>query len=192
MLNVNISVSRECCALNFSIYIPQTIGENVIPNSMFCDVFHSIANLTPRWDLDCDSAASIDATDYMYMPSVRHFGNWKIIYDHGGCNMFGCTCNVNPLWHLGPNIHAWWILTMRNIRFLHDRSWISPWIKSISNELDITIHMIASQLSGHCDIISNRLWRHKHNENRASETRGRCVKIVIFIVIYGFVMSCKK
>ena len=62
--------------------------------------------------------------------------------------------------------------------YLHDRSWISPWIKSISNELDITIHVIASQLSGHCDVISNRLW-HQQNENRASETRGRCVKIVV-------------
>ena len=30
------------------------------------------------------------------------------------------------------------------------------------------------------------------NENRASETQGRCVKIVDFIVIYGFVMLCKK
>ena len=51
--------------------------------------------------------------------------------------------------------------------------------------------MIASQLSGHCDVISNRLWHHQ-NENQASETWGWCVKIVGFIVIYGFVMSCKK
>ena len=58
--------------------------------------------------------------------------------------------------------------------FLHDRSWISPWIKSISNELDIIIHVIASQLPGKCDVISNWLWRHQQNENRASETRGRC------------------
>ena len=64
--------------------------------------------------------------------------------------------------------------------------------KSISNELDITIHVIASQLPGHCDAISTRLWRHQPNENRASETRGRRVKLVVFIVIYGFVMSCKK
>ena len=49
-----------------------------------------------------------------------------------------------------------------------------------------------SQLSGHCDIIGNRLWRHQQNENRASETRGQCVKIVLFIVNYKFVMSCKK
>ena len=76
------------------------------------------------------------------------------------------------------------------IYFLHDRPWISPWIKSISNELDITIHVVA-QLSGYCDFISNRLWRHQQNENRASETRGRCVKLVVFIGIYGFVMSCK-
>ena len=41
--------------------------------------------------------------------------------------------------------------------FLHDRSWISPWIKSLSNELDITIHVITSQWSGHCDVINNRL-----------------------------------
>ena len=31
--------------------------------------------------------------------------------------------------------------------FLHDRPWISPWIKSISNELDIIIQVMASQLS---------------------------------------------
>ena len=79
-----------------------------------------------------------------------------------------------------------------NMYFLHDRPWISPWIKSISNELDIIIHVIASQLSGHCDVISSRLWRHQHNVDWASEPRGRCVKIFVFIVVYGFVMSCKK
>ena len=63
--------------------------------------------------------------------------------------------------------------------FLHDRPWISPWIKSISNELEITIQVIASQLSGHCDVISNRLLRHQQNEKQASETWGRCVKIVV-------------
>ena len=62
------------------------------------------------------------------------------------------------------------------------------WIKSMPNELDITIYVIASQLSRYCDIINNRLWCHQQKEGRASETRGRCVKIVI----YGFVMSCKK
>ena len=63
--------------------------------------------------------------------------------------------------------------------FLHDRPWISPWIKSISNELDITCHVFASQLSGHCDVIADRLWRHQQNVMRASETRGSCVKILV-------------
>ena len=45
--------------------------------------------------------------------------------------------------------------------------------------------MIASQLSGICDVISNRLGRHQQNDNRASETWGWCIKIVVFIVIYG-------
>ena len=76
--------------------------------------------------------------------------------------------------------------------FLYDPPWISLWIKSISNELDITNLMITSQESGHCDVIRNRLWRHQWNENRASETWGGCVKIVGFIVIYGVVMSCMK
>ena len=74
----------------------------------------------------------------------------------------------------------------------HDRPWISLWIKSISNQLDITFHLIASQLSGHCDVISTRLWRHQENVDWASEPRRRCVKIFIFIIVYGFVMSCKK
>ena len=64
--------------------------------------------------------------------------------------------------------------------------------KSISNELDITFHMLAPQFSGHCDVINNRLWRHLQIINRASETRGRCMKIVVFVVSFGFVISCKK
>ena len=66
----------------------------------------------------------------------------------------------------------------RHYNVSHDRSSISPWIKSISNELDVTFHVPASQLSGHCDLISNRSWRHQLNEKRASEPRGRCVKFV--------------
>ena len=63
-----------------------------------------------------------------------------------------------------------------NYVFLHDPPWISPWIKSISNELDITCHVFVPKLSGHCDVINNRLWRHQKNVKRASETRGWCVK----------------
>ena len=64
----------------------------------------------------------------------------------------------------------------------HDRSSISPWTKSISNELDIIIHVTASQLSGHCD-VNGRLWRHQQNENRARETRTQCIKIMIRCVV---------
>ena len=62
--------------------------------------------------------------------------------------------------------------TMKNMGFLHDRPWISPWIKSISNELYITCHVFASQLSGHCDVIANRLWRHQQNVKRARHGTG--------------------
>ena len=68
-----------------------------------------------------------------------------------------------------------------NELFLHDRPWISPWIKSISNELDISCHVFASKLSGHCDVIAVRLWRHQQNVIRASETRGLCVKIFVLV-----------
>ena len=82
-------------------------------------------------------------------------------------------------------------------KFLHDRPWISPWIKSISKELDITCHVFTSQLSCHCYVIANRLWRHQQNVGRASEwyandMREWYAKILVFSLIYGFVMSCKK
>ena len=61
--------------------------------------------------------------------------------------------------------------------FLHDRPWISPWIKTISNELDITCHVT----------MVWSLWRHRQSivtssaesVKRASETRGWCVKILV-------------
>ena len=55
--------------------------------------------------------------------------------------------------------------------YLHHRPWISLWIKSISNKLGITCHLFASQLSGHYDVIANRLWCHQQNIKWASETR---------------------
>ena len=66
-----------------------------------------------------------------------------------------------------------------NFIFSHDRPWISPWRKSISNELDITCHVFASELSGHCDVIADRLWRHQQNVMRASEPRRLCVEILV-------------
>ena len=63
--------------------------------------------------------------------------------------------------------------------FLHDRSWPSPWMKSISNELVINIYVNTSQLSAYCEVICNRVSRHQQNENRENEIRGRCVEIVV-------------
>ena len=71
------------------------------------------------------------------------------------------------------------LMTMYDNQFLHDWPWVSPWIKSICNELDITCHVFLSQLSGHCDIIANRLWRYLQNVKQASDTRGCCVKILV-------------
>ena len=76
--------------------------------------------------------------------------------------------------------------------FTHDQPSISPWIKSISNELDITCHVLSSQLSGYCDVIANQLWRHQQNVKRASETWGWCVKILVFSAIYGFVCRVRN
>ena len=46
--------------------------------------------------------------------------------------------------------------------------------------------------SRHICLVSNRLWSHQQDVDRASETRGRCVKIFVFVVIYGFVIACRK
>ena len=58
---------------------------------------------------------------------------------------------------------------------LHTQLWISLWIKSISNESDIIIHVIASKLSGHCDVISSRFnFEFKPNEwDTGSMCEGR-------------------
>ena len=39
--------------------------------------------------------------------------------------------------------------------------------------------MFASQLAGHCDVISHGLWRHDQSVKPARETLGRCVQIVV-------------
>ena len=55
--------------------------------------------------------------------------------------------------------------------FVYDRSWIRPWIKSISNELDITFYVLAPQLSRRVPL---------------------CVRIVFFIASYRFIMLYKN
>ena len=105
------------------------------------------------------------------MNRVPYTGNVYLVHRYGqrdrvcklqlGCN--GYSTNAEKV-RCGWDI---WYLP-----FLHDRPWISPLIKSISNELDITCHVFASQLSSHCDVIADPLWRHQQNVMRATETRG--------------------
>ena len=44
----------------------------------------------------------------------------------------------------------------------------------------VDVHL-ASHLSGHYDVTSNRVWRHQQNVNRVRGTRERCVKIVVLL-----------
>ena len=45
---------------------------------------------------------------------------------------------------------------------------------------------LASQLSGHCDVTSNRLWCHRLNVNQTSQKRGSLYEDRRLIVIYRF------
>ena len=63
--------------------------------------------------------------------------------------------------HINPAEHIKQFATRVHIPyFVHGLSWIWPWMKSISNELDITFHVLAWQLSDHVIV----LWRHQQNE----------------------------
>ena len=155
------------------------------PN-LLCGLHISSAHLPTRW--------CYRHRDEVVLPSISiAYSDCYTVVDCGavsGLRAIHCLQDrVLPfVWLVRINID-WGYL---NCYFLHDRPLISPWIKSISNELDITIPVMASQLPGPCGVISNRLWRHQQNVDRKSETRGRCVRTVVFIVICGFVMSCKK
>ena len=50
------------------------------------------------------------------------------------------------------------------------------------------LHEMAPQLSDHCDVITNRLWRHGKDVNREDEARGRHVKLIVSNVICVFVI----
>ena len=56
----------------------------------------------------------------------------------------------------------------------------------------IVSHWIVSQLSGHCDIISNRLWHHQQNENQVGETWERCVKIVVLSLFMDLICHVRN
>ena len=61
----------------------------------------------------------------------------------------------------------WRTLPPYNISFLHDQPWIWPWVKLISNELAVDIHVHASQFFNH---LMHSL-DHPQNVNRTSETQ---------------------
>ena len=75
-------------------------------------------------------------------------------------------------------------------------------IRAISNELNLTFHGLALQLSGHCDFISNIMWRHQKNEwdmGRVCEehcfyrlvwTSFRVRNNIIYIYIRALVTNC--
>ena len=52
---------------------------------------------------------------------------------------------------------GWYNGIRRYSNFLHDQSWIWPWIKSISGELNIDFHVLTSQRPG----WAIALWRHQ-------------------------------
>ena len=87
--------------------------------------------------------------------------DWDNIYTLSYCHYQIGSMNYYPLFRVRS-----WNNGVRRMPFVF-------FFISISNELDIIIHVI------HCDAISIRLWRHQQNENRASETRGRCEKVVV-------------
>ena len=78
-------------------------------------------------------------------------------------------------------------LIMHIFNFLHNRPWISLWIKSITNELDIIIHSclaIVTSSAIDCDVIS---W----TKIERGDTGTMC-KDHRFCCVYGFVRLCKK
>ena len=62
----------------------------------------------------------------------------------------------------------------------------SVWIKLISNNLDIIIHVIKSQLLHQQSIVTSSA------EQRLNEWDMGTMCKDLFIVIYGFVVTCKK
>ena len=79
--------------------------------------------------------------------------------------------------------------------FVHDWPWLWPWIKSISNKLNIAFRVRASQLLRHVMY----LWRHQLStmtslaERNPSEWKtGLICKDRNFFVIRGFITTCKK
>ena len=101
---------------------------------------------------------------------VLYLSSQQMVKSHGGFHhRLQCSDSITKelLWHL-------------------PFCWISPWIKSISNELDSIIRERASQMPSrlwcHHQRWHSQLWRHHHNVNIPTEASCRCVKIVFLFM----------
>ena len=90
--------------------------------------------------------------------------SWHIFASHASLGLHMCYYEL--VLHHNPRL-----MKLKGC-FLRHIPWVSLWIKLISNELDITIQGIGSQVCSHCDVISNQLWYHPQNVIRVSETKG--------------------
>ena len=89
-----------------------------------------------------------------------------------------------------PKQYYQYYLSKLKQEFLQDRPWISPWTRSISDELDISFHVLASQLAGHChqqSVVTSVAERKPNEWNIRTMFDDRRVN-----AIYGIVMSCVK
>ena len=138
------------------------------------------SNLIRRhiWEMQYDNASPCGTISSWYCCQVWRQPKYIIMIK----DWQGLTTSYQLLTHLSTNcvltnvlcVCIKVVLKMRYIGtvlyvylFIHHRPWIWPWIKSISNELDIITHAIASQLSGDGDVISNRLWCNQQNVHQA-------------------------
>ena len=75
--------------------------------------------------------------------------------------------------------------------FLHDRSWLSPWVKSISNALEsftslsCNCWVIVPSSSSDCDVTC-RIWSGRVQKG------CWCVRIVVIFVIWGSVCHVRN
>ena len=192
----HICVARPQGVNHSTIFSVYRLNQNVTfhPFTKALNISHNLWNMPHKRTPFIHSKQSVPqpwhGATWMYLCARGQQCNWVCIHfcspDHPENSRQTLLVNIMSL------LRRTSICKVKNTYFLYDRLWISPWIKSIPDELDISIHMIVSQLSGHRDVISNRLWRLQQNVNRTSETRDRPVKTAVFIGICGFVMSCKK
>ena len=79
-------------------------------------------------------------------------------------NDIKATMNINKLFGWN-NL----IIEVCDLNFVENYVKCHEYHREWNRYLNIIIHVIASQLFGHCDVIDNWLWRHQQNKNWASE-----------------------